>query len=319
MATELTPAEISRWLADRIESLAGELLPGGHREGHEWRAGNVRGEPGSSLGVHLHGAKAGVWCDFATGERGDALDLVRTCLGLGMGDALAWARRWLGIEDGAAELPHRLASPRQSIDPPDDPGSWRYPWWTARPIAATLAEIYLANRGLVFADPTGRVLRFAARRMRRSPTGEFELQPALLARLSDVRTGEACGIINIFLRPDGRDRLRDRKAKTVTGRAGGAAVMLSAFDEPTLGLTLCEGAETGIAIHQSELRPVWACGPAGNLGAFPVLGGIEALTIAADRGAPGMDAAAKLAARWCAAGRKARIIAPPVGDWADDG
>jgi hypothetical protein len=39
----------------------------------------------------------------------------------------------------------------------------------------------------------------------------FELQPALLALLSDVRTGEACGIINIFLRSDGSDRLRDKK------------------------------------------------------------------------------------------------------------
>src|SRR5262245_36034392 len=61
--------EIARRLADRIDTLAVELLPVGHREGREWRAGSVGGEAGFSLGVHLVGNKRGVWSDFATGER----------------------------------------------------------------------------------------------------------------------------------------------------------------------------------------------------------------------------------------------------------
>jgi hypothetical protein len=70
------------------------------------------------------------------------------------------------------------------------------------------------------------VLRFTARRWPKNPAGELEHYPALLAALSDVHTGEACGIVNGFLRPDGRDRVRDKKGKTSTGRAGGAAAML---------------------------------------------------------------------------------------------
>jgi putative DNA primase/helicase len=115
---------------------------------------------------------------------------------------------------------------------------------------------------------------------------------------------------------DGSDRLRDKKGKTVTGRAKDAAVMLSAFDESTAGLVLCEGVETGIAIFAAELRPVWACGAAGTLATFPFLGGIEALTIAADADAPGMQAAEGVAERWRQAGAEARIVAPPAGDWA---
>jgi hypothetical protein len=51
---------------------------------------------------------------------------------------------------------------------------------------------------------------------------------------------------------------------------------------------------------------------------FPVLAGIECLTIAADRDDAGIEAAQKLAERWRRAGRQACIISPPAGDWASD-
>ena len=92
--------------------------------------------------------------------------------------------------------------------------------------------------------------------------------------------------------------------------------MLSEFDEPTAGLILCEGVETGIAIYQSGLRPIWACGGAGTLATFPVLGGISALTIAADADEPGQRAAKALAERWRLTGPETFIVAPPAGDWA---
>jgi hypothetical protein len=179
-----------------------------------------------------------------------------------------------------------------------------------------LAETYLAGRGLHFDDPEGRVLRIAARRARKNPAGELEHHAALLALLRDVRTGEACGIINVYLQPDGRDRLRDAKGKTVTGRAKDAAVMLSDFDELTMGLVIAEGVETGLALLMDDLAPVWALGGAGNVAAFSVLGGIEALTIAADTGPAGQRAANAVAARWQAAGREITIITPRRDDWA---
>ncbi len=310
-------AAIARMLAERVDQLVADLLPGGHREGQEWRCGSVAGEPGNSLGVHLTGVKRGLWADFAGGGSGDALDLVRAVLGLNMLDALIWSHRWLGIEVGEAAVPRQPAQPANpEIIEKLDPMRWCRPWSTARPIAGTPAEIYLAvARGLRFADPEGRVLRYLARRARKGPTGDLEHRPAMLAALCDVRTGEQVGIVNVFLRPDGTDRLRDSKGKIVTGRAKGAAVMLSAFDEPTYGLTICEGLETGIALM--DLAPVWALGGAVFLASFPVLGGIEALTIAADADDPGRRAAASVAARWRDAGREVAIIAPPAGDWAE--
>ena len=73
----MTPRELSQLLARDAEGVAKHLLPEGKRVGHEWRCGSVSGEPGSSLGVHLHGDKAGVFCDFATGQSGDLIDLDR--------------------------------------------------------------------------------------------------------------------------------------------------------------------------------------------------------------------------------------------------
>ncbi len=114
------------------------------------------------------------------------------------------------------------------------------------------------------------------------------------------------------------NRIRDRKGKTCTSRAKGAAVMLDDFDVPTTGLIVCEGTESGIALLLAGLAPVWALGGAGNLARFPVLTSIEALTIAADQDEAGMRAAEELAQRYREAGREASIIAPPAGDWADD-
>ena len=88
---------IKRMLADRAQSVAEMLLPGGHKESQEWRAGSVNGEKGNSLGVHLVGPKAGIWQDFATGQGGDLLDLWMASRGGSLSDVLDAARDWLGV------------------------------------------------------------------------------------------------------------------------------------------------------------------------------------------------------------------------------
>jgi hypothetical protein len=95
-----------------------------------------------------------------------------------------------------------------------------------------------------------------AQHSRRNPAGEFEHHPAMLALLRHVRTGEPCGVINVYLQADGSDRLRDAKGKTTWGRARGAAVMLDPFDEPTYGLN--QSRRRPVTTHTSPLtRPTW--------------------------------------------------------------
>jgi len=85
-----------------------------------------------------------------------------------------------------------------------------------------------------------------------------------------------------------------------------------------LGLVIGEGVETSLAaatrvVHQGTLlRPAWACGGDDNIRNFPVLSGIEYLTILADadRSGAGQRAARDCAKRWAAAGREVEILIP---------
>jgi len=91
--------EIAQGLADHAEGVCRHLLPNGKRDGAEWRAGSVQGEPGQSLGVHLTGAKAGVWSDFNEGGGGDLLDLWQQARGISLPEAMDEARSYLGISE----------------------------------------------------------------------------------------------------------------------------------------------------------------------------------------------------------------------------
>jgi twinkle protein len=107
---------VKRMLADRAQSVAEMLLPNGRKEGQEWRAGSVGGEKGQSLGVHLHGNKAGIWQDFATGESGDLLDLWVAVRGGSLLQALDAARDWLGVS-----RPEAYREPKKTYQRPPKP------------------------------------------------------------------------------------------------------------------------------------------------------------------------------------------------------
>jgi hypothetical protein len=115
-----------------------------------------------------------------------------------------------------------------------------------------------------------------------------------------------------FLARDGSGKAPG-KAKMMAGRAG--IVRLVPDEGVTLGLGIGEGIETCLAVMQRfGWRPVWACGSAGAIARFPVLPGL-ALTIFADAGEAGADAAQQCAERWTAAGREVAIWTAPEDDF----
>jgi twinkle protein len=107
-------SEIKRRLVDRVQAVCEHLLPNGRREGREWRAGSVHGEPGHSLGVCLSGDKVGIWADFNGGAGGDLLDLWVQARGIPLADALNEARGWLGIERPVLHRPVKREYARPS-------------------------------------------------------------------------------------------------------------------------------------------------------------------------------------------------------------
>ncbi len=90
--------QVSEMLARSAADVARYLLPQGKRSGDEWCVGNILGEPGESLKVKIAGEKAGIWCDFASGEhKGDLLDLWAATRGIDTREALKEAQHYLGI------------------------------------------------------------------------------------------------------------------------------------------------------------------------------------------------------------------------------
>ena len=122
----------------------------------------------------------------------------------------------------------------------------------------------------------------------------------MVALLRNVHTDVPQAVSRTFLDREGR-----KIERKFLGPVGGAAVKLDADDAVLSGLHVGEGVETCMAARQLGLRPAWALGSKGAIEKFPILGGIEALTIFAEPDAESEVTAC--AARWHAAGREVLI------------
>ena len=60
-------AALAEALLARADTLVPAWLPGGHREGHEYKCANLGGGRGGSCSINL---VTGAWGDFATDEKG---------------------------------------------------------------------------------------------------------------------------------------------------------------------------------------------------------------------------------------------------------
>jgi hypothetical protein len=126
---------------------------------------------------------------------------------------------------------------------------------------------------------------------------------AVIAKMTDAVTNKATGIHRTFLNPDGTKR--ERK---MLGKQG--VIRLSPDDEVTLGLGITEGIEDGLRVLLSPWAPVWVATSAGGIEKFPVLPGIECLTVHADIGDVGTRAALICRDHWINAGQEAVISFP---------
>jgi hypothetical protein len=133
---------------------------------------------------------------------------------------------------------------------------------------------------------------------------------ALVALFRDIVTNKPSGIHRTFL--DNEARKLGRK---MLGRVRNAAIKLDDDASVTLGLTIGEGLETCIAAWLAGFRPVWALGSASSVASFPILPGIDAITILGevDDGGTNRRATEQCAARWHEAGCEVLLVSPLVG------
>ena len=186
-------------------------------------------------------------------------------------------------------------------------------WHQCQTTAGSPAETYLHSRGLRLHPDM--LVRFHPA----CPRGKAERLPAMVALMTDAVTCEPCGIHRTYLKPDGSGKADIEPAKMMLGRATSAVIRLSPDDAVTTGLGIVEGIENGLSILGFGWAPVWAALSAKGIRDFPVLNGIEALTIFADHDDAGLKAARACAGCWIDAGKGVMVRKPAKAgtDWND--
>lgn len=319
-------AQIRDMLALQAEAVALRYAPpvagAWWDKGGWWTCNPGRGDrkPGSFV-VWVHGPRAGNWHDFATGEGGDLIDLIRLFLGCSLVDALREARRYLGLEHEAPEdvrareaAAAKAAERRQAAAKADAKAAARKSrlafamWLAAREkIAGGPVEWYLRDaRGIDLAalGRQPRALRFdpECRYQHTDPeTGEVieGAYPAMLALVTDGH-GQPVAVHRTWLAADARGRWGKApvpKAKKVFGRYVGGAIHLWRGIGPRGGkpaplrqappgthVWLAEGIEDALSavVLMPEAR-VLAAVSLSNLGAVVLPPAVTVVTLIADR------------------------------------
>ena len=169
----------------------------------------------------------------------------------------------------------------------------------------TLVEKHFAVRGLKRPrDCYGHALRF-------HPDCPWESgrAPAMVAAFRSIANYRIItGIHRTALSPDG---VKMGPPKML-GIVKDAAIMLDSDEEVTQGLCIAEGVETALAARELGYKPCWALGSAGAIARFPVLSGIDTLTVMGETDDSGANAKAvnEVGTRWLRAGREVLVVTP---------
>jgi len=313
-------SELAHHLAREAEGVCRHYLSNGRREGRYWSVGDARNTPGRSMFVRLKGSPkgpAGKWTDAATGEHGDLLDVIRESSGL------------LDFHDVADEARRFLSLPRLDPEPspkPRMPAQTRSPeaarrlFAMSQPIARTLAEAYLRNRGITLLHEAGS-LRFHPRCYYRpdidSPT---ETWPAMISRVTDL-DGRITGAHRTWLDPAGFDAIRLGKApidapRRAMGDLLGNAVRFGVANDV---LAAGEGIETMLSLRcVLPTLPMVAALSANHLAALLLPLTLRRLYIARDVDLAGDAAVTSLTERAEAVGIETLTLSPRLGDFNED-
>ncbi len=180
-------------------------------------------------------------------------------------------------------------------------------WKNAQPIADTLGEAYLRERGIKIPLPP--TLRFA----RLFHTADRREKPAVVCAIQDGH-GRVTAVQRIFLRPDGLAKTDAKPNKPTLGPMRDGAVRLG---PPGRSLGLAEGPETALSAQQRFCLPVWCSCGAGRMNKVKIPDRVQDIYIFADAGVAGIKAAEKTAASLARQGFRTLVQPPEEGDWND--
>ena len=311
-------AELAHHLAREAEAVCRHYLSNGRRVGNYWQVGDVRNASGRSMfvrlkGVDTGGRPAGKWTDAATGEHGDLLDVIRESCGLvDFHDVTAEARRFLSLPRSEPEPDCR---PRPSPVPTGSPESAGRLFAMSKPIAGTVVETYLRERGITNLHGIAS-LRFHPRcYYRPEADAPTEIWPAMIAAVTDLQ-GYITGAHRTWLDPSGRDKAPVDTPRRAMGHLLGHAVRFGpAGDVMAAG----EGIETMLSLRcVMPTTPMVAALSAAHLAAILLSETLRRLYIVRDDDLAGEGAMTRLIDRARLAGIEAIVLSPQCGDFNED-
>ena len=240
----------------------------------------------------------------------DVFGVVGLVEGLAFPAAVHRVAEFLGLRgDAAAPLPRPRKVVEEAPEPTGINDYGRRLWDQTLPIEPTsVAAKYLLSRGCSLPPPDGDLRWLPAHR---HPAGEA--WPVLVGLVTHAVTNAPLTLHRTWIARDGDGKASVEKQRLLLRNCPKrhGVIRLWPDDDVILGLGIAEGVESALAAAR-VYRPMWACIDAGNVTNFPVLPGIESLTIFADHDPAGTDAATACAARWAAAGKESRIWQAPA-------
>lgn len=320
MSTQIS--DLARRLADRAEMVCRHYLSNGRRSGNYWLVGDVNNTPGRSLFVRLAGPRSGKgvvgkWRDSATGQHGDLLDIIQLSRGLAFNDATEEARRFLSLPPPAPDPASVVLRRPAAVGSPE---AARRLWAISQGIAGTLAQSYLADRGITDIDGLTS-LRFHRRCYYRPDDHSLaETWPALIAAVTDLGH-RITGVHRTWLNPDGFDPVSLGKAPIDTPRRAmgellGHAVRFGTIDDVAMA---GEGLETMLSLRMVlPTMPMLSALSAAHLAAILFPPALRRLYVARDDDSAGDAAYEMLHDRAHEAGIDVVALSPALGDFNDD-
>jgi hypothetical protein len=245
----------------------------------------------------------------------------------GGGDIIALVRHLDGLDfRGAVELLAGITPSERRLQTVDAPPPKRDPkadeivrrnavlgiWNRAVDPRGTPVERYLNGRGLDLPDEAAfEAIRFHPRCI--------DDRPGMICLVRNIVTNEPQGIHRTALTLDGHAVQRQGKTyRKSLGSLADGAIKLDPDEAVEMGLCIGEGVETCLAGRQRGFRPVWAALSTRGIANFPILPGIEGLTIFGEADEANARDVEACASRWRGLGCEVIVSDPLLGSDLND-
>lgn len=339
----VSAAQLSAGLADHIDDLLsylgirgeliGQNLVGRNPTRPDRHAGSfnvcVKGP------APYEGGHCGLWHDYATGDGGDALDLICYVANVDFRGACDIAKQILGWADPAnlPEIPQVKVRPKEEheqIEPEENKVARAIFLSSVKDVLNTPVDLYLRGRGIDLRRFRLKGKPYLPGSIRFNPAvscGNGQTAPAMICpRITCA--GTYTGLHITYLKPDGDKWVKNKSlfggGKKMLGRAPGSVVGIwkgetgDSLPKAAGDILIAEGIETALSVAiENQDKRVIASTSVNNMININLPKGVQRVILCIDYDgdrAPSAVAYNKAAARFASQGLKVLAAYPPADD-----